>query len=67
MKKSNPMPTVTYGGSTYKMKSRKTIIPDFSTMERFNCLIWLINNTSPRGYSKPSNPLAGMGGAITLN
>ena len=66
MKQSSPMPTVTYDGNTYKLKSRKIAVPDLQSMERFSALIWLINNTTSRGYSKPSNPLAGMGGAITL-
>jgi len=67
MKKSNPMPTVTYKDSTYKLKSRKTEIPDFNSMSNFSVLIWLNQNTTARGYSKHSNPLMGMGGVIGLN
>jgi hypothetical protein len=63
----NPMPTVTHEGNTYKLKSRKTIIPNFSNMTRFEALIWLNQNTRARGYSKAPNPLIGLGGAIQIN
>lgn len=61
-----PMPRVTYSGSHYCLKSRKTVVPDFATMERFDCLQWLIENTTPRGYSRAPNPLTGMGGAVSM-
>lgn len=61
-------PTVTYDGVTYKVRSRKTAIPDLAAMDRTAALIWLNQNTHARGtnYRRP-NPLAGMGGAIKLN
>ena len=62
----NPMPTVTYDGSTYKVRSRKTEIPDLEAMPRTAALQWLCANTYPRGYSKAPSPLQGMGGAISL-
>lgn len=65
-KQVNPMPTVTYEGKTYKLRSRKTEVPDLEAMNEFAALIWLNRNTTARGYSKAANPLAGMGGAISL-
>jgi hypothetical protein len=62
-------PEVTYDGKTYKVRSRKTEIPDLAAMDRMAALIWLNENTYARGAgirTRP-NPLAGMGGAITLN
>lgn len=57
---------VTYDGSTYKVRSDKIEIPDFTQMERFAVLSWMCNHTYPRGYSKP-NPLRGFGGTIGLS
>lgn len=65
--KRNPFPTVEYGGRIYKLRSRKAVIPDFSKMTVIQSLVWLNRNTWPRGYSKPDNPLAGMGGAISIS
>ena len=62
-----PMPTVTYDGNTYKVRGRKTEIPDLDSMTRFAALQWLCANTYPRGYSKAPSPLTGMGGAISLS
>lgn len=50
-KNYNPMPTVTYGERTYKLKSRKTIVPDFETMESLEVLLWILHNTKPKGYT----------------
>ena len=65
-KHTNPMPTVTYNGKTYKLRSRKTIVPDLESMEGFGALVWLIQNTTRRGYSKNTNPLAGWGGTLEI-
>lgn len=65
--KKGPMPTVTYEGETYKLKSHKTQIPNLLGMERLAALVWLQRNTWPRGYHKSPNPLTGMGGAIGLS
>lgn len=62
----NPMPTVEYDGSIYKLKSRKIQIPDLNSMSRIEALLWLNANTYARGYSKPLNPLRGYGNAITI-
>jgi hypothetical protein len=56
---------VSYDGSTYKVRSNKIIIPDFSQMERTAILLWMMRHTYARGYSKP-NPLNGLGGAIQI-
>ena len=63
---SNPMPTVEYGGNVYKLRSRKTVVPDLNAMDSLAALIWINRNTTPRGYQKAPNPLKGMGGAITI-
>lgn len=47
-----PMPTVSYDGNTYKLRSRRTTIPDFTAMRRMEALVWLNRNTTARGYSK---------------
>ena len=61
-------PTVTYDGTTYKVRSRNTAIPDLAAMDRMAALIWLNENTYARGTNhRRPNPLAGMGGAIKLN
>lgn len=62
-----PMPTVTVNGSTYKLRSRKTVIPNFETMGSMAITLWMLRNTTPRGYSRRSNPLVGLGGIITIN
>ena len=60
-----PMPIVEFDGKTYSLLSRKTVVPDLKNMERMKALLWILRNTRPRGYSKP-NPLAGLGGAISV-
>lgn len=65
-KPSNPMPTVEYDGKIYKLRSRKTLVPDFKKMGSLEACIWLNRNTTPRGYQKAENPLAGFAGAINV-
>jgi hypothetical protein len=62
----NPMPTVTFDSNTYLLRSRKTEVPNLSGMSRIEALLWLCQNTVPRGYQKAPNPLAGVGGAISV-
>jgi hypothetical protein len=52
MKKSNPMPTVTYENKTYKLKSRNIEVPDLASMESLSALVWLNKNTVKKGYFK---------------
>lgn len=66
MKVKNPMPTVTFEGETYKLRSRKTQIPDFGSMDRMSIRLWLLKNTTPKGYQKEPNPLIGLGGIVSL-
>jgi hypothetical protein len=66
MKKINPMPMVVFENNTYKLRSRKIIMPDFKTMTHLEALIWLNKNTTAKGYCKTTNPLVGMGGAISI-
>lgn len=60
------MPTVTFDGKTYKLRSRKTVVPALDEMARIAALSWLIQNTTKRGYSKNTNPLAGLGGSVRV-
>jgi hypothetical protein len=60
------MPTVEYENASYKLKSRKTKIPNFEDMSRTSVLIWLNQNTKARGYIKAQNPLTGMPNAINV-
>jgi hypothetical protein len=66
MKTYNSMPTVTYKGETYKLRSRKTEIPDLENMDSLSAFVWINKNTTAKGYSKEPNPLTGMGGAISI-
>jgi hypothetical protein len=65
---TGPMPTVTYDGTTYKLRSRKTEIPDFDAMGRLGALVWINRNTTRRGagINTRPDPLRGMGGVISL-
>lgn len=45
-------PTVTYNGSTYKLKSNKIEIPDLQLMSNLAALVWINQNTIARGYTK---------------
>lgn len=65
MRQKGPMPIVEYEGKIYSLRSRKTIVPDLKSMERFSVLLWLCRNTTARGYSKP-NPLVGLAGVIEI-
>ncbi len=47
--KRGPMPTVEYNSKVYKVRSRKTEIPDLAAMDRMGALIWLNRNTYPLG------------------
>lgn len=48
-RRRGPMPTVTYNGKTYKVRSRSIEIPDLDAMERTGALVWLVRNTYPTG------------------
>jgi hypothetical protein len=56
------MPTVVYNGKVYKVRSRKTEIPDLDAMDRTAALIWLLRNTYPRGtnHRRPAPNLPGL-------
>lgn len=47
-----PMPTVTYEGITYKLRSRKIQVPDLSAMDSLSVHVWLNRNTTAKGYRK---------------
>lgn len=62
-----PKPRVTYNGETYTCKRWKVEIPDFDQMDRTDVLFWLLRNTIPQGYSRATNPLAGLGSVIKVS
>jgi len=66
--KGTPKPAVTYDGTTYKVRSHKTDIPDLESMERIGALVWINQNTYRRGAGTRTVPnlLAGLGDAIRL-
>jgi hypothetical protein len=43
--------TVTFHGTTYKVRSNRIELPDLEAMGDFAALTWLIQNTYPRGTS----------------
>lgn len=59
-------PRVWFDGQESVVRSSKIAIPDLKAMSRFDALQWLIRNTYPRGYSRATNPLAGIGNAIKV-
>jgi len=63
---SNLKREVSYDGSTYKVRSDKIEIPDFTQMERLEVLLWMCRHTYPRGHSKP-NRLQGLSSVINLS
>jgi hypothetical protein len=62
------MPTVTYGGTTYKLRSRKTEVPDLDAMDRLGALMWINQNTTRRGagINTRPNPLRGLGAVLNV-
>lgn len=48
-RRRGPMPTVEYNGKVYKVRSRKTEIPDLAAMDSIPALMWLLRNTTPKG------------------
>ncbi len=65
---TEPMPTVTYDGTTYKLRSRGTAIPDLDAMPRLHALVWINQNTTRRGAGTRTtpNPLRGLGDVLTV-
>lgn len=55
-----PMPTVEYQGEVYKLRSRKTEVPDLTVMTDIEALMWIIKNTTPRGYQKEKVRIGGI-------
>jgi hypothetical protein len=58
--------TVTFEGRTYKVRSDSVEIPDFETMSAIGALVWINRHTYPRGYSRATQPLAGLGDALSV-
>jgi len=56
----------TYKGQSYKVKGKKTVVPNFDEMDSFAVHIWMVKNTYARGYAAKTNPLAGMGRALSV-
>lgn len=56
----------TYKGTSYKVKGKHTVVPNFDEMDSLAVRLWMMNNTYRRGYAAKTNPLAGMGAALTV-
>ncbi|MEU4558407.1 hypothetical protein AB0F72_08455 [Actinoplanes sp. NPDC023936] len=56
------MPTVEHNGRVYKLRSRKTEIPDLGAMDGIAVAMWLLRNTYPRGtnHRRPTPNLSGL-------
>jgi hypothetical protein len=66
-KKRGPKPRVEYDGKIYSCRRYNVEIPDLGAMSRTGALVWLLQNTTPVGYSRnPGVNLAGLGEAIRL-
>jgi hypothetical protein len=54
--------SVTYDGTTYKVRSDQAEIPDLGAMDRMAALFWLNQNTYGRGtnHRRPSPNIAGL-------
>ncbi len=63
----NPMPKVEYKGIFYALRSRKIELPDFNKMSDIEVSVWMIHNTSRRGYSLVGAQHVNSGGAIKIN
>ena len=55
-----------YDGQVYALRNRSTVVPDLTAMTRSAVLIWLNQNTVPRGRLR-ENPLAGLAGVIGVS
>jgi hypothetical protein len=64
-KQVSPMPTVTYQGETYKLRSRKTEVPDLDSMDSLEAHVWLNRNTTAKGYRKV--PVLVLANSITIS
>jgi hypothetical protein len=64
-KQVNPMPIVTYQGETYKLRSRKTEIPNLEAMDSLSAHVWLNRNTTAKGYRK--EPALVLSNSITIS
>jgi hypothetical protein len=66
-KKRGPKRRIDWDNQVYSVKSDKIEVPNFKDMDRLSVLMWLNKNTYRKGYTtRKVNPLAGLGGAITL-
>lgn len=60
-------PRVNFDGKEFIVRSSKLAIPDLANMNRFDALQWLCRHTYACGYSRNTNPLAGIGDAIKVS
>lgn len=56
----------TYQGQSYKVRGKDTVVPNFAEMDSLAVRLWMMKHTHPRGYAVKTNPLAGMGAALTV-
>ncbi len=55
-------PTVIYDDRVYKVRSRKTEVPDLAAMDHIAALVWLNRYTYPKGtnHRRPAPNLSGL-------
>jgi hypothetical protein len=58
--KRGPKPIVEYDGKSYTTRKWNIEIPDLNAMTSTEALVWLVRNTTPRGYSKYKPNLSGL-------
>ena len=47
MRPRGPMPRIAFEGTSYALRSRKTVVPDLEAMSQIKALLWLCRNTTP--------------------
>lgn len=57
---------VTHKGIAYCVKRSVQVVPDLGSMDPLDAAMWLCRCTYKRGYSRQTNPLAGIGDALTI-
>lgn len=61
-RRRGPMPTVTYKGKTYKVRSRSIEIPDLEAMDGIAASMWMLRNTYPTNtnHRRPAPNISGL-------
>lgn len=62
----NPRQRVEFNGKSYALKSRRIKVPDFTTMSEIESALWILRNTTARGYSQAAAESIRLGGAVSV-